>query len=100
MRTLSSGVNLRLITHLTRLMNSLVSSVFNSGSTMAPNASSNTFGYFPRSYYNLLSVLPSQKLSTSYIRLGIKEKGGNMVKSGYTPEQIISKLREVKILLS
>ena len=28
------------------------------------------------------------------------EKGGDMVKKGYTPEQIINKLREAEILLS
>jgi len=29
-----------------------------------------------------------------------EEKGGDMVKKGYTPEQIINKLREAEILLS
>ena len=29
-----------------------------------------------------------------------EEKGGNMVKKGYTPEQVIKKLREAEIILS
>jgi len=44
--------------------------------------------------------LPPIKVSTCCVRLFQKLKGGSMVNKGYTPEQIINKLREAEILLS
>jgi putative transposase len=42
---------------------------------------------------------PPKRYPQVVLDLGMK-KGGDMVKKGYTPEQIINKLREAEILLS
>jgi len=47
----------------------------------------------------LLCDLPPGKVSRGHVRLEIKEEG-RMAKKGYTPEQIINKLREAEIILS
>jgi transposase-like protein len=43
--------------------------------------------------------LPPKRYPQNHVRLG-KDNGGNMVKKGYTPEQIINKLREAEIMIS
>ena len=43
--------------------------------------------------------LPLTKVPSVNVILEV-EKGGRMVRKGYTPQQIISKLREAEVLLS